>query len=141
MGRTAYRTRDYLNQGAAQVRERQPMLAGASAAAEAVKQAKSGLAWFGRRRPRMGPQLVPGDRDQNELLHPPGRSSHVALPVARVVGGSFGWFVFAGVGCDVPTNARPAGGPPRRLGVAATSRRLSAKMRQLRHREHGFGSW
>ncbi len=48
MGRTAYRTRDYLNQGAAQVRERQPTLAGAPAAAEAVKQAKSGLAWFGR---------------------------------------------------------------------------------------------
>jgi hypothetical protein len=27
--------------------------------------------------------------------------------------GSFGWSVFAGIGCGVPTNARPAGGPPR----------------------------
>jgi hypothetical protein len=27
-------------------------------------------------------QLVPGDRDQNGLLRPPGRSTHVAVPVA-----------------------------------------------------------
>ncbi len=49
-------------------------------------------------------------------FRPPGRSSHVAVPVARVGGGSFGWSVFAGMGCDVATNARPAGGPPGRLG-------------------------
>lgn len=27
-------------------------------------------------------QLVPGDRDQNGLLRPPGRSTHLAVPVA-----------------------------------------------------------
>ena len=45
-------------------------------------------------------------------------------------GGSFGRSAFARMGCDVATNARPAGGPPRRLGAAASSCRLSAKERQ-----------
>ena len=48
---------------------------------------------------------------------------------AGLWGGSFGRSVFAGMGCGVPTNARPAGGPSR-LGAAAGSCRLSAKRRQ-----------
>ena len=47
---------------------------------------------------------------------------------AGLWGGSFGRSVFAGMGCSVPTNARPAGGPSR-LGAAAGSCRLSAKAR------------
>jgi hypothetical protein len=31
-------------------------------------------------------RLVHGDRDQNGLFRPPGRSSHVAVPVGRVMG-------------------------------------------------------
>jgi len=34
------------------------------------------------------------------------------------------------MGCDVATNARPAGGPPGRMGAAACSCRLSARTRQ-----------
>src|SRR5207247_1847714 len=41
--------------------------------------------------------------------------------LAGLWGGSFGWSIFAGMGCDVPMNARHAGGPPRRLGAAASS--------------------
>jgi hypothetical protein len=33
-----------------------------------------------------GVAVVPDDRDQNGLFRPPGRSSHVAVLVARVVG-------------------------------------------------------
>src|SRR2546425_12688539 len=34
-------------------------------------------------------QLVPGDRDQNGLLRPPGRSTYVAVPVAP----GCGWLI------------------------------------------------
>ena len=43
---------------------------------------------FGTRTPGMtgGSRLVHGDRDQNGLFRPPGRSSHAAVPVGRVIG-------------------------------------------------------
>jgi hypothetical protein len=54
-------------------------------------------------------QLVPGDGDQNGLF----RSEPCSCAgCAGLSSGSFGRSVFAGMGCGVPTNARPAGGLP-----------------------------
>jgi hypothetical protein len=45
---------------------------------------RDGRAQDRRRRP--GSPLVHGDRDQNGLFRPPGRSSHVPVPIGRVMG-------------------------------------------------------
>jgi hypothetical protein len=61
-----------LRQVRQQLRAEQRALAGARAAERRLEQE--------------GSQLVHGDRDQNGLFRPPGRSSHVAVPVGRVMG-------------------------------------------------------
>jgi hypothetical protein len=52
--------------------------------------------------------------------------------VGRVMGWPIRMVRFRRNGCHVPMNTRLAGGPPRRLGAAVSSCRLSAKTRQLR---------
>jgi hypothetical protein len=61
----------------------------------------------------------------SESVEPGSRAGSPGYRVAGSAGP-----VFAGMGCDVPMNARPVGRPPRRLRAAASSCRLSAKLRQ-----------